>query len=121
MRLPNPERAVVDAAKVRDYLLSFEHPVGRFKAAVFASVGYSRTSWAVLQADLLASAFLDGANPGRPTPYGQSFRLPAKFKGPSGRLLSVITLWLVHGDEDFPRLVTVYPGGRRWATKSGTR
>ena len=121
MRLPNPERAVVDAAKVRDYLLSFEHPVGRFKAAVFASVGYTRDSWPVLQADLLDSALIDGASLGVTTLYGQSFRLPAMLKGPKGRLLSVMTLWFVRADEDFPRLVTVYPGGRRWGTKSGTR
>jgi len=30
--LPNPERAFVAPNKVRDYLLSPSHPVGRFKA-----------------------------------------------------------------------------------------
>jgi hypothetical protein len=34
--LPNSERAIVDEAKVRDYLLSPSHPVGRFKAAFFS-------------------------------------------------------------------------------------
>ena len=32
MRLPGAQRAIIDAAKVRDYLLSPEHPVGRAKA-----------------------------------------------------------------------------------------
>jgi hypothetical protein len=37
MVLPGSEHAVIDAAKLRDYLLSYEHPVGRFKAAFFAA------------------------------------------------------------------------------------
>ena len=42
MKLPNADAATVDDAKVRDYLLSPEHPVGRFKARVFRSAGYRR-------------------------------------------------------------------------------
>ena len=61
MPLPNADRAVVDAAKVRDYLLSSEHPVGRFKAAVFASAGYQRDNWEILQVDLLETALLEPA------------------------------------------------------------
>jgi hypothetical protein len=37
MRLPRPERAVVDIAKIRDYYLNPKHPRGRHKAKVFAS------------------------------------------------------------------------------------
>ena len=37
MKLPRAEHAVVEDAKVRDYLLSREHPVGRFKAAFFGA------------------------------------------------------------------------------------
>ena len=33
MNLPNADRAVIDARKVRSYLLSRSHPIGRFKAA----------------------------------------------------------------------------------------
>jgi hypothetical protein len=32
MKLPNPKRAVVDIAKLRDYILNPEHPRGRHKA-----------------------------------------------------------------------------------------
>ena len=42
MLLPGADRAIVDAAKVRDYLLSPEHPVGRFKAVFFGALGYTR-------------------------------------------------------------------------------
>lgn len=42
MNLPGAEEAIVDDAKVRDYLLSREHPVGRFKATFFSGLGYTR-------------------------------------------------------------------------------
>ena len=40
MKLPFAERAVVDPDKLRDYLLSSTHPVGRFKAVFFALLGW---------------------------------------------------------------------------------
>lgn len=54
MKLPNANSAIVDEAKVRDYLLSPEHPVGRFKARVFVAVGYRRQAWQRLRDDLAA-------------------------------------------------------------------
>ncbi|MFO0327747.1 MAG: DUF6883 domain-containing protein, partial [Gemmatimonadota bacterium] len=42
--------------KVRDYLLSPEHPVGRFKARVFAAAGYRREAWQQLREELRALA-----------------------------------------------------------------
>jgi hypothetical protein len=35
MNLPAADRALIQPEKLRDYLLSTEHPVGRFKAAFF--------------------------------------------------------------------------------------
>ena len=39
MRLPNGERAVIDIRKLQEYCLNSQHPRGRNKARVFASVG----------------------------------------------------------------------------------
>ena len=66
MVLPGSKYAVVEAAKVRDYLLSHEHSVGRFKAAFFEALGYTVTDWARLQRDLLIWAGL--AMPRRASP-----------------------------------------------------
>lgn len=56
MKLPCAERAVVSADKIREYLLSDAHPVGRFKAAFFSGLGYSATEWDVLASDLRGHA-----------------------------------------------------------------
>ena len=113
MLLPNPTRAVVDAAKVRDYLLSAEHRFGRFKAIVFEALGYRRESWQVLQADLAAVAALPGAELKGTSRYGQKFELSANLIGPAQRELFIVTVWLVRWGEDFPRFITAYPRGRK--------
>ena len=40
MKLPNAGATVIDERKVRDYLLSKAHPIGRFKASFFARAGF---------------------------------------------------------------------------------
>jgi hypothetical protein len=50
--LPNVESAVIDPEKLRDYLLSPSHPVGRFKALLFSSLGYTQENWKQFEADL---------------------------------------------------------------------
>jgi hypothetical protein len=40
VRLPGGERVIIDPEKLREYVLSRVHPVGRFKAAFFAALGY---------------------------------------------------------------------------------
>ena len=70
MRLPRAECAIVDAAKLRDYLLSPTHPIGRFKAAFFVSLGYSHEAWQTLAADLRSHATQHPANASEKSPYG---------------------------------------------------
>jgi hypothetical protein len=111
MRLPNPDRAVVSPEKVRDYLLSPEHQIGRFKAVVFQAVGYERRAWQRLQSDLVTGAHTEGALLKETTPFGQKFELPVVLVGPLGRDLPVLTVWFVRSGEDFPRLVTAFPRG----------
>jgi hypothetical protein len=45
MKLPNAQKAIVDEKKVREYLLSPSHPVGRFKAKFFGSIGFPPEAW----------------------------------------------------------------------------
>jgi hypothetical protein len=56
VKLPNAERAVVDPTKVRDYLLSPVHPVGRAKARFFTVLGFDQLTWIELRRALLAHA-----------------------------------------------------------------
>jgi hypothetical protein len=113
MTLPNADRALVEPAKVRDYLLSHEHPVGRSKAAAFEAVGYHRDTWETLQADLVAIARVGNAVPTELGLHGQKYEVAGILTGPVRRELPITTIWLVRRGEDYPRLVTAYPRARR--------
>jgi len=110
LKLPEAERAIVDPAKLRDYLLSPSHPVGRFKEAFFRLLGYTAESWQGLEADLRKIAESGEAELWGVTEYGKKYKVNGRLRGPSGRTGYVMTVWIVpHGDE-VPRLVTAYPG-----------
>lgn len=109
MRLPGAERAIADAAKIRDYLLSPEHSVGRFKATFFASLGYTRTEWARLQKDILELCRFGKTTIGHSSVYGQKYEVRGTLNGPSGRRREVVTVWVILIDEDAPQFVTAFP------------
>jgi hypothetical protein len=108
VRLPNADDAVVDPAKVRDYLLSLEHPVGRAKARFFLALGFTREDWPVLQRALLDHARLSDAAPGLPSPFGQKHRVEGILQGPA-RAATIHTIWLVRPDDDRPHFITAFP------------
>jgi hypothetical protein len=107
--LPNADLAVVDHAKVRDYLLSSSHPVGRFKAVFFRSLGFTHARWPILQNALLAVARTGQALELSPTDFGRRFEVRDTLVGPNGRSARVVTAWIVRPAEAFPRFVTAYP------------
>jgi hypothetical protein len=110
VRLPNPDRTVVADAKVRDYLLSPSHPVGRFKASFFVSLGFTVTNWKDLRDALLTVARAGEANPGQTSPYGLKYEVRGTITGPLGRQASVVTVWMVPEGRDFAHFVTAFPG-----------
>lgn len=108
--LPGVERAVVEPAKIRDYLLSTSHPVGRFKAVVFFSLGYTFEDWARLRDDIVSLARSGEVRPGQASEYGQKYEVSGTLQGPNGRARSVTTVWLVPTGESQPRFITAFPG-----------
>ena len=109
MTLPNAVYATIEPRKVHDYLLSAAHPVGRFKAVVFAAAGYSAEHWELLRDDLLALARAGQAVPGQSSEFGRKFELDGVLVGPSGRSLLVRTVWMLDTPTSFPRFVTAIP------------
>ena len=108
MQIPGADLAVVEPAKVRDYLLSREHPIGRFKAHVFAAAGYQSENWTILQRDLQGIVRSADAVLMRSEPYGQLFEIRAILQGPEGTL-PVLTVRILRTGESVPRFVTAYP------------
>ena len=107
--LPNASNATIDPSKVRDYLLSPSHPIGRFKAVVFLALGYSQQEWETLRDDLLGLAKTGNAVPTEPSTYGQKYEVSGKLIGPNGRAGNFKTIWLVESGKSAPRFLTAYP------------
>lgn len=110
MKVPNGASAIVDERKVRDYLLSTTHPVGRYKAQFFASLGFRREEPERLVAGLRGVLSSDVAET-METDYGTKYVVPGKLVAPDGSVKSVVTVWIVLSGTDVPRLITAYPGG----------
>jgi hypothetical protein len=113
LRIPNADRAFIDPEKLHEYLLSRNHPVGRFKAAFFLALGYSAETWRQLENDLRSQHLSRDATAEESTGYGKKYTIRATLVGPSSQSAEVVTVWVVRTGEDFPRFVTAYPEGGR--------
>lgn len=109
MKLPNADRAVVDLAKVTDYLLNASHPDNGGKAQFFVSLGLGEPA-ALIEA-LSRVAVAGEVVVQTESPHGLKFVVDGTIQSPSGRQPTVRTVWIIDAGEDSPRLVTAYPGG----------
>ena len=113
MLLPNADNAVIDPDKLRDYLLSSEHPHGRFKARFFGALGFHVNRWEELESALRTQHLTQEAELVGIVADGQKFKIRATLVGPAGESAAVASIWFVRPGETVPRFVTAYPGGRR--------
>lgn len=109
MKLAAADRAVIEPAKVRDYLLSSEHPIGRAKAHFFRALGFTQAEWPELQEALLTLARTGDAELGDANSFGQKYVVRGILQGPS-HSADTVTVWIVLHGEAVPRLVTAYSG-----------
>ncbi|MGE0452492.1 MAG: DUF6883 domain-containing protein [Vicinamibacteria bacterium] len=108
MKLPNAEDVQVDEGKIRGYLLSRSHPVGRFKARVFAALGFDENSTVAFAAELRRIAATGEVAEQEENAFGRKYTVPGELKGPTGSA-RVVTVWFQAAGEQHVRLVTVHP------------
>jgi hypothetical protein len=109
--LPNRNRAIVEPAKLRDYALNPDHPVGGSKARVFrAALGFTRNDWATLGVALVEGLQTEPVVGNRAGPNGTVYEVVIPVTGLNGRTAPVTTAWEIAGI-GVPRLVTAYVRG----------
>lgn len=112
MLLPDGDRAVVEDAKLLDYALSPDHPVGRHHAALFEkSLGITRANFRLLKEQLLRAAVTVEIEPGKASPFGQKFEMRFAVTGPLGTR-HVLAVWMREVGFAGPRLITCYVEAR---------
>lgn len=105
--LPNAEDAIIPMEKLIDYCLNADHPRGKDKARVFATVlGLTRND-----ANRLAALIQQAARQGEVTkeersPFGHYYRLDWPVFGKESTILR--TIWEIRLGETSPRLVTAF-------------
>ncbi len=100
---------MIPTEKLRGYLLSSSHPVGRFKGVFFRALGYTDGDWERLEADI-RSILTNDATVREQTEYGQKLEVRGSITGPAERDAEIVTAWIVLKGESIPRFITAYPG-----------
>jgi hypothetical protein len=73
MQLPNGLQAYIPSEKLRAYLLSETHAVGKAKAAFFRALGFNETTIPLLEHGLLALAYSTPVQDVVPSPHGVKY------------------------------------------------
>ena len=108
MKLPNPESAIVDIRKIRDYYLSKEHPRGRHKALVFEiALDMTEENSEELVSALKEAALKEAATAGISDQYGTRYIIDFELER-SDRAATIRSCWIVRSSESDPRFVTCF-------------
>ena len=110
MKLPNADKAIIPLQKLRDYVLSTSHPVGKFKAAFFQNLGYTSDNWQQLEADIRSIIKSNDAAIGEKTEYGLKYEVRGIITGSNHQFAEIVTAWIILNGEYNPRFITTYPG-----------
>lgn len=112
MKLRNAHLAVVDRAKILEYLLNEAHPDNGGKARFFALLGFSRDDPELLMTELRKVAEHGEAVKSGESMHGEKYIVEGWLSAhtQADRQWRVRTVWIIDRGGDAPRLVTAYPG-----------
>lgn len=107
MKMPGAEAAIVDPRKLTAYCLNPEHPRGKHKARVFATLGFTADNADELRAALLKAAASGDALPAASDQFGDRYVLEFEIEGPQGKGV-IRSTWIVRRGERAPRLTSCF-------------
>lgn len=109
MQLPNHLQAYVQSSKLVGYLLSETHTIGKAKAKFFRALGFDETNLEALEQALLNLARTQTVDETVVTVHGTKYVITGLIDTPSGRTVTILTVWIVDTGEDAPRFITARP------------
>src|SRR3954447_26682132 len=104
MKLPNAANAIIEEAKLIDYLLNANHRRGGSKAKLLISLGYSAQNWRRLDDDIRKQQLAADIVEQRESAWGQRYDIVAPLTGPSGDTVMFHSIWQIDLGSDLPRL-----------------
>ncbi len=109
MKLPNAHLAVVERAKITEYLLNPEHLYGASKARFFSQFGFHPADWEIMAQALHEHAQRYEVSGSNETSFGPRFEVDGELNTPDARAPRVRTVWQLDHGEFAPRFITAYP------------
>ena len=111
MRLPDADQAVVEKAKITEYLLSPDHPDGRSKAEFFVRFGFRQQNWEILAEALRVHGAAHPVTRTAASQWGTRYSVDGALDCPDGRRPRLRSVWIVETfgvseDGAPPRLIT---------------
>jgi hypothetical protein len=107
MKLPGGVSAIVEIQKLTGYCLNPEHPRGKHKARVFATLGFTLANAEQLREALLAAAVHAEALPGQSDQFGDRYVIESEIRGPRASGI-VRSTWILRRGETSPRLTSCF-------------
>lgn len=107
MKLPNGEKAEISTQKLIGYCLNPEHPSGKHKARVFASILGITLEHADVLRELIQTAAVAGEVVQQSTTqFGQQFKVD--WIVPDTDAIRLRTVWETTANNPYPRLITAF-------------
>jgi hypothetical protein len=107
--LPDREKAYVSLKKLKDYLLSETHSVGKSKAKLLRSFGFNETNVHLLKEGLVVIARTGKVKDAVSSNYGVKYIIDGKLGAPDGRFIEMRTVWIIEKKQKEMRFITAYP------------
>ncbi len=109
MQLPNYEKAVINPQKFTDYILSNSHPIGKYKAAYFKSIGFIKENYHLLINEISKLIKENNIDSKTENEFGKKYVISGIISAPNKKKLKVTTVWFIENNNSIPYFVTVYP------------
>lgn len=102
-----PADAHIAAEKLRHYLLV---PKARNdKSKWLGRAGYTSENWDRLEVDIRQQVLTQEAEKEETNLYGNVYRITCGLRGPNGRVLRVVTIWMTEHETGQTKFITMYP------------
>lgn len=118
MKLPYRKNCYIPKEKITKYLLSQTHFHGESKANFFALVGFKKGDNEVLKQEIINLAQKNEVGRIMFSKFGTKYVVKGMIKTPSGRMISITTVWMIDYGKKAPRFITAYPLKRKLYTRS---
>ncbi len=93
MKLPNPDKLVVEREKIVDYLLNRGHRYGASKASFFSRFGFQAEKWEQLAQALRCHGQTHQVKKAQETGFGPRYLVEGRLNTPDGRSPRVRSVW----------------------------